>query len=432
MSDQHHCEYCLRQQFAAQQEAEEQRRLEEQAEEQYERPEVPYQKGLVLQVRAHIPFEPFGNPGYATTFKSRGDEAASTHGQADWCMKHPYPETEPHPDQSVFNLHLLDEVAVRDGRGAQLLRCEWEGQESRGKPLVAKIFDPMYYARDEVGKDVTFIAASDYSCEAASYEDLQKAGVDGVMTPKYYGSWTFDLPIAQDGTRQVHMVIIEWIDAPTMLSYCEERRIHHIPPQRRLDILAQVFETRAKLAFHGAESLDLAMRNVLILGDLENDPTPPRVIFIDFNDSLARNRPNSLYQVAWEKPPNPMCLYWNKRSAEEFNSWIPEPHLSDMDAFNKWVKSIWGDSDEFCVSSDFDDILETGSYAALGDSPPPSPLPDTEYWDIDEEEWLPTSDAAKTDPGEWPPFIPDTEFESDESCSGSEDSSDETMSNAAC
>ncbi|KAK7212590.1 hypothetical protein V2G26_019768 [Clonostachys chloroleuca] len=414
MPEGHHCEFCLREQ----QEAEEQPRVAE----RYERPEVPYQKGLVLQVRAHMPFVPFGNPGYAAPFESRGEEPASAHGQADWCMEHPYPETEPHPDQSVFNLHLLDPVAVRDGRGAQLLRCEWEGQESRGKPLVAKIFDPMYYARDEIGEDVTWVAASDYSCEAAAYEDLQAAGVDGVMTPKYYGSWTFDLPIAEGETRQVHMVIIEWIDAPTMLSYCEERRVHHIPPQRRLDILAQVFETRAKLTFYGAESLDLALRNVLIQGDLENDPTPPRVIFIDFNDSFARNRPNSLYHVTWDKPPNPMCLYWNKRSAEEFSAWIPEPHLSDMDAFNKWVKSLWGDSDEFCVSPEFEDILETRSYAALGDSPPPTPLPDEEYYDVDQEEWLPTSEAAKFDPKLWPAFVPDTEFESDESCYGSEES----------
>ncbi|VUC31942.1 unnamed protein product [Clonostachys rosea] len=425
MADEHHCEICLReQQLQAQQEEEEQRQL---AAEKYQRPDIPYQSGLVLQVRAHIPFEPFGNPGYATTFKNRGDDFAPTHGQADWCMENPYPETHPHPDKSVFNLRLLDQVAVRDGRGTQLLRCEWEGQEARGLPLVAKIFDPMYYARDEVGEDVTWVAASDYACETASYEDLQKAGVDGVWTPKYFGSWTFDLPITEDETRQVHMVILEWVNAPTMLSYCERRRIHHIPPQRRLDILAQIFETRAQLAFHGAESLDLAMRNVLIMGDIENDPAPPRVIFIDFNDSFARNRPNSLFQVEWEKPPNPLCLYWDARSVEEFNSWIPEPHLSNTDAFNKWAKSLWGDSEDYCISAEFDDFTTTESYQTLGDSPPPTPLPDTSFWDLEEEEWLPLSEAAKFDPAQWPAFQEDTEFESDESYSGSE----ETMSDAA-
>lgn len=54
--------------------------------------------------------------------------------------------------------------------------------------MVAKIFNPLYYDF-RGGFDVPFFADQHYSCEAAAYQKLCEAKVDGAFSPKYHGTW---------------------------------------------------------------------------------------------------------------------------------------------------------------------------------------------------------------------------------------------------
>ncbi|VUC22960.1 unnamed protein product [Clonostachys rosea] len=374
----------------------------------YEWPEFPYRSGFTAQIRRHTPPSPFGYRGYTWEFKQRGRPWGSISDQANWCMRHPYPATPPHPDQTIHELKLLEGIATGDSRGIQVFHCAVDTKELMGLALVAKIYDPMYYDSEDLGQDVTWLAARDYASEAACYEDLEASGVDGAMTPKYYGSWTFDLPITStEGaveTRPVYLTLNEYIPAPSMRTLLLNRSAYEIPPQKRLDILGQIFETCCQLEFHGVSTHDLAPRNILISGIETQEASPATAIattsttikFIDFNYAVALNRPNVRYRKQHERPTNPMCRFWDGMDKVEFFSWIPQPHRYDMDVYNRWLKHVWGGNraSNFYIR----DGCECVQWSEMGDDegehgdaliPPPPPEPDTEYWDEGWDEWVP-------------------------------------------
>ncbi|KAF7548840.1 hypothetical protein G7Z17_g6798 [Cylindrodendrum hubeiense] len=161
------------------------------------RPGFPYHRGLDLAIQRHNAPPPFG-PGYIG-----GSEREESHTppmrevtQSEWCLQHP-PEESPssHPDTTLHTLHVVDEVACKDGHGAQVVRCYLD--EDENQVYVAKIYDALYYSFSYYSApvDVTWVADQDYRRETAAYEDLQQAGVDGLLTPKYYGSWTSDIAL---------------------------------------------------------------------------------------------------------------------------------------------------------------------------------------------------------------------------------------------
>ena len=182
------------------------------------RPDFPYHRGLNLSIRPHRPPPPFGITGYCKGPERQESPPAalrlSTH--SDWCLQHPPADTSTDSNSSGHQLHVIDEIACEDGRGPQLIRCHLD--ENDDQIYAAKIFDPLcysYYPPDgDFGDptDVTWLADQDYSRECAAYEDLSKAGVDGILVPKYYGSWTFNMALLHpQHVRPVRMILVEWI-----------------------------------------------------------------------------------------------------------------------------------------------------------------------------------------------------------------------------
>ncbi|KAL2885059.1 Protein kinase-like domain protein [Ceratocystis lukuohia] len=204
--------------------------------------------------------------------------------QTEWCSQHPVIDTPPHPDKTIHHLHVLEEVACRDGRGAQVLRCSLD-DSSDDTTYIAKIYDPLYYSYVDSYDDPTWRADRDYSSEAAAYEELKRVGVDGSLAPKYYGSWTFDMIP----------------DSVTMQFIVEGGFRGSMSPQHRLDILAKAFEVNSKIDFHGYES---------------------------------------------KLPVSPQYLFWG-RCPEEFEHWTPYPHCVVRGVFFGWLKSCWENSTEF-------------------------------------------------------------------------------------
>lgn len=101
-------------------------------------------------------------------------------------MGNPPLKTAEAPAPRTHTLSVTHELAVADGRGAQLVRCTITPKAPAGQAptnrdvfqVVAKVYDPLYYSfphtdLPSVPCDVTWLADEDYSREAAAYEHLQ-------------------------------------------------------------------------------------------------------------------------------------------------------------------------------------------------------------------------------------------------------------------
>lgn len=143
------------------------------------------------------------------------------------------------------------------------------------------------------------LADANYASEAAAYEDLMELDMDGHLTPHYHGSWTFDLPVPSPhspSTRSVRMILIEDIRGRSMGDILEDYLETFILPKHRLAVLARVMEIYSVLEYVGIVHMDLAPRNVMIMGvDFNTWPnhTMPEVLLIDFNRCALLNRPSS-------------------------------------------------------------------------------------------------------------------------------------------
>ncbi|KAI8675357.1 EKC/KEOPS complex subunit BUD32 [Fusarium keratoplasticum] len=323
------------------------------------RPDFPYHNGLTLTIRPHVPPPPFGLTGYTRGLERQEAprEEVAKFPQSEWCLRNPVAETAPHPDVTEEQmLKIVGCIACKDGRGAQVVRCQVGHDLSN--VYVAKIYDPLYYSFSDpdfgTPIDVTYRADQDYSRETAAFEDLKADGADGRFSPKYYGSWTFDMPLT--GTppvlRPVRLVLMEYIKGTDLWTIMERDGealgFHTVPPEQRLEIFAKAAEAETNLKFHGVIHRDFSPRNVMIADPVTSegvDSHTPRVILIDFNNSTCANRPNYIYKEFWETPPIPVSprYNWWGGCPNEFSQWVPEPHRSQDAVFNGWLVTRWPD-----------------------------------------------------------------------------------------
>jgi hypothetical protein len=109
--------------------------------------------------------------------------------------------TLPSSSGPTATLTITRTLVVADGRGAQLVICSIAPKTSQTPfEAVAKIFDALYYpGKSQEGSHVPRNAAklADIDCthEAAALDHLRQTGQTGLSAPKYFGSWTFTLPI---------------------------------------------------------------------------------------------------------------------------------------------------------------------------------------------------------------------------------------------
>ncbi|OAA65279.1 Protein kinase-like domain protein [Niveomyces insectorum RCEF 264] len=343
------------------------------------KPKFPYVAGQSLAIRRHTPPPPFGLPYYKNDLyrpmANRLDKKDAT--QTDWCLQYPPREThESGPSQhlrsSVHALQITAKIACKEGRGAQVVRCILDGKPDN--VYVAKIYDALYYpSYEHPGRpsDITYQADGDYSREAAVYEHFGRSGLDGCYSPKYHGSWTFDVPLVsaepagsvgeQPTSRPVRMILMEWIPGASMLSYLETNKIDSISPTRRLDILAEALESNCYLRYHRIEHGDFKPRNILLADSAAHSKSRPplaprtdnrnsqpasnslpRLYIIDFNRSYILDSPCMEREYGkWDLPPNPMHMYWGV-DLQCFDRWVPDIYREREKAFRGWLKSKWG------------------------------------------------------------------------------------------
>lgn len=302
------------------------------------KPNLPYQGGLQLQVRRHIPPLSFGRAyqrpqrHQPTRFEDLLDRIPS-----EYCFQNPPPSTAPHPDPSIHTLKVVKEIATRDGRGPQVVCCQLDQQPGY---VVAKIFDPLYYTWNL--DDVVYWADRHYSCEAAAYEHVKRVGIDGKYLPRYHGCWTFEVHLANqpDKKRKVRMILMDYIPGSAMYSLLTTDQVDKFSPDTRLDILAQAMEKYCWLAFFGIVQNDFAPRNIMI-------STEQRVTLIDLSQSYVTGLPYSdpPFRIERKRPRSPIDIFRGVYSSE-FDCWVPDRYRSKA-VFRQWMEMRWGESEEF-------------------------------------------------------------------------------------
>jgi len=318
-----------------------------------------------VEIKRHTPPPPFGDPHHGPgAWRERSDVHLHSATQTEVVLSYPPLERDNGSSSSpspTATLTILRALAVADGRGPQLVVCSLVPnpylQESDG--IVAKIFDPLYYPFEDpeaahVPDNIAWRADNHYTHEAAALNHLngmRQAGYTGLSAPKYFGSWTFTLPIAHMGKkkqRSVRLVLMENIKGRSIQSVCcDSVALSRYNEPDRLEIFATVLDSIVRQRHAGVDQRDLASRNVILqptsppsAGKQRRLPQP---VIIDYNIAivfeLSRDgkRPFQLKKL----PENPMEIFWNVTFVG-FQAWTPSKWDDSAKLRQQWLKEHFG------------------------------------------------------------------------------------------
>ncbi|CAN8099935.1 unnamed protein product [Discula destructiva] len=315
-----------------------------------DRPSLPYMPGFKAKIESHVAPSPFGNDLLYGPWP-RGqlaDAELQTTAQSALVVAHPPLEATTTPSDTgtpleTAMLSITSHVRVGCGSGAQIVVCT---VAKPGKPpfeAVAKIYDALCYRfshiLDSVPRDVTAEADKDYAAEAAAYTQLTSFSRADKVTPAYYESWTFSLPISSNGTQQmrpIRLVLIEYLQGSNLLGLQiqSSAQIHdgpdsfHLPERYRLGVLAHAMDAYVRVLHCGVEQNDFASRNIMISSkDISTDTditgtSIPRVALTDFNTAIVYSHTccGRSIEESLTLPVNPMQCFWKQDVAGNFPS----------------------------------------------------------------------------------------------------------------
>ncbi|PSN72290.1 hypothetical protein BS50DRAFT_485251, partial [Corynespora cassiicola Philippines] len=261
--------------------------------------------------------------------------------QLGYCLDH-----HPAPGEILDETHsftIIKELRTGDRCNAQIVLTD------NGK--VAKIYDPLYYRfdyydpvweryRSELKADAVYEAEIDYYNEFLAYEEFAGDPVQGTAMPRYFKSWTINVPVTLDGRvlfRQVRMILLEYILGKCMLDI----EPSNLSLQARRNVMVKLIEAYCDIKFKGVVQHDIAPRNIIICGENYEDLSL-RVCIIDFNRS-------TVFHVAFEVPRskawaifryrNPLLHFSGLDDNPTFDGWLSE----DEHQTKAWMWHLWED-----------------------------------------------------------------------------------------
>ncbi|ROW04442.1 hypothetical protein VMCG_05091 [Cytospora schulzeri] len=261
------------------------------------------------------------------------------------CLKHPPIVTDTPKDQDIRHLVITRQIRCGEGFDAQLVECHLGNPKDR---LVAKIFDPLYLNLDGYENySPTYFCERHYSCEAAAYQRIKERGLDGRFTPRFEGSWSFEIPVRVDKDREVRrevrLILQELIPGDTVKALIESKAAQKINPAVRMELLAQLMETYSHLQFIGVKHKDTYTRNAMVYKDPKD---VWHITLIDFSHSGVSGTPTSKWRHKHaELPMSPIAICWGNwplyplEDIEEY--WI-DPKYRDRSARLCWMDKKWG------------------------------------------------------------------------------------------
>ncbi|KAK0742494.1 hypothetical protein B0T21DRAFT_131623 [Apiosordaria backusii] len=326
--------------------------------------------GMTLKIQSHRPPEPFG-PDYNAR-KPRGAVPRWYPSGNRIRVALDFPPVSTRPVKK-FKEHTLtitgDKNAYRfdpenyDG-GPHVVTCYLDNKPS--KEYIAKIYDGVDYPMREDPwcderkyiecMDCMSRADCDYSIEAHAYKDL-KGTAEGVLVPKFKGSWTFSLETgsSSEPRRWVRMILLKLVKGGTVQEMISRGALPD--ESKRLSVLRQTIEAHNKLWWNSR----ITVNKVFCIS--------PKDVIIgkDWSIKLIGFRRAKLWRYTTyrahpkdcdghpEKPESPISRYWpSSREGENFfgeygtwRDWIPKPWITDKKLAVEWLVNTFGDSPDY-------------------------------------------------------------------------------------
>lgn len=327
------------------------------------KPEFPYVPNFRISIKAHKPPEPFDkdyrrDPQRRVTVNSLRKLSQSEYVSKTSLLESDTRESETALKPETASLSIIKPIAAQDSRGAQVVLCDVEPHNGSEKyQAVAKIYDALYYpfwhksAREP--SDVVYRADKDYTWEAAAYDHLDANVKCGkISVPRFFGSWTFTLPLEQSEEtveRSVRLILIEYLDGVAMEELLvpnggEFRDATHYQEGFRLEVLKTVLEVHMHLLNIGIHRSDLDASKVMLVPRPEPDSTPEtplRVVLIGYNRATVMGKTKYSEAIGSQKPTNPM-YYYDSCQIYEFPGWVLLEWKDDIDKQRRWLEHRFG------------------------------------------------------------------------------------------
>ncbi|KAL2283208.1 hypothetical protein FJTKL_10092 [Diaporthe vaccinii] len=280
-----------------------------------DRPSLPYLPGFKAHIQSHVAPAPFRHErlydSWPREMVSHGELETLT--QNALVVSHPPIEATTAPSDTkvrseTAQLTITSQIRGGCEGGAQVVVCTVAKDGEPPFEAVAKIYDALYYRFSHSVasrvRDVTTEAGKDYTAEAGAYKRLTSVGRASQVTPAYYGSWTFNLPITSGGVEQMRpdrLVLIEHLRGSNpkglrIRNSAElrgDRNAFHFPEEYRLEVLARAMDAYVRSLHCGVEQNDFADCNVVLCSEDTSITTHmtgtdiPRVVLVDYNVAIV-------------------------------------------------------------------------------------------------------------------------------------------------
>lgn len=364
------------------------------------RPVHPYVRGLTLDIRRHEASPPFYQDITITLDESSsvGDlprvPASNRELRAttvvELCLNYPPLAGKTHTEEPPRRLTVVETIRAKDGDGAQLVVCRLDddNDDNDKKEYVAKIYDPFYYGfADPYWKATPWDVATEvdraYCAEVAAYTELEKLGLGGKEVSKYYGSWTFQLPVdsacggpadgaAHQVMRDVRMILTE--HHGTTAKSMAKVRTDLLPEAEKLATVRMMMEASARISGSGIYlGGDISPESVVVCGldervasrwSSSSSSPPRRVVLVDLSRAtvrrleggeggrvghgavLAEEEEEEGRQHRRKRLPSPIRDWWD-RLYDDYGTWLPAGWEFRLKPMQEWLWRTYKDSDEY-------------------------------------------------------------------------------------
>ncbi|KAK9249273.1 hypothetical protein V1506DRAFT_569458 [Lipomyces tetrasporus] len=298
------------------------------------KPFLPYYPGREWSILSHDP--PAPTVGHCDLTRDGAWEREWKH-PLERCILHP-----PRPGSfgtTTVDLKIVDIVRAGDQHSSQLVTVQVVNVDppesslpTSNIPLMAKIYDPLYFDHEQDDADPFLCVDRAYCQEAAAYKALSE--LQGTIIPRYYGSYSFDLPAGDATTRSVRLILIEVVPGSCMLQLDP---VDFSQSERQV-IMKAIVDAESLLYTHNVLHGDVHPRNILIL-DTGREISARQVVLVDLGRARI-GRSTRLDNPEYEKkylpgvPISPL-LRWNK-------AWFKlRDYEYASDASMAYMKSIW-------------------------------------------------------------------------------------------
>lgn len=309
-----------------------------------QKPPIPYQPGCIVKAQAYAP-PPLPDYHYTWACGQLEKDIAERH-PLQLCLENP--PTAGTPGQETLELEITQPVRVKDLSNSQIaqvaiLKRETRGSQSMlpastdGISIAAKFYDPLYYNYDESQPDPFANCDAAFAHETNAYQHLGQ--VYGIIVPRFYGSYSVDIPLPSDPakTRPVRTILYEHVPGTTL----EHTEREDYSTHQRQAIMSEIMDHHSVLWQLDVGHGDLHPRNVIVLSANEGGRANIRLIDLnmagvgrraDYNGHVPTTQlePRSVIVERWyDKDLRDMMLDFSWLVDWDWTEWLQNEYAKD-------------------------------------------------------------------------------------------------------